>query len=508
MSAELQPRPALTPPPPPPGAGPAPVEKPPRPPDAFDRFGERVGERVNPIIVKEIRQGLRTRAFWIFFSLMLFGCLVISLVAAATTEAYSNDGKGYFMAYDVCLALVLFFVIPYSAFRSMAREREEETWVLLTLTGLGPKAILRGKMGSFMLQGGLYACAAAPFLLFSYYLNGIDLPTIVLAVAAAVTWQLFLTAVCVSMATLAESKLVRGVLHFFTLAILLQGTGMGIGATAGMMEGLRDFWLKEAAPALACGILFGLASWGVLLYEAAAARMSLLTESYARGPRIAMLAQLLGMLGFFIWGTLASKEAGVSSAGAVACSAQLMVVGLFIASDHDGMARSLWLKRPRLSLFKPGALRGFRLVVLCFAAITAVFMVLVVVTNGSSKEFALVVAAPAYGALYIALPMILARLVKAAPGQRPALTRVLAIGLFVLGAGGPPLFSALFGGDGDAPLINVLNPIVGLVNLGDEKGDALFQLVVLWGITLAMVLLAHEMARKQDNPPRPVEVKA
>jgi hypothetical protein len=181
---------------------------------------------------------------------------------------------------------------------------------------------------------------------------------------------------------------------------------------------------------------------------------------------------------------------------------------LFIASDHDGMARSLWLKRPKFSLFKPGALRGFRLVMLCFAAITAVFMALCIVTQGTGKEFALVVAAPAYGALYVSLPMILARLVRAAPGQRPALTRVLAIGLFVLGAGGPPLFSALFGGDGDAPLINVLNPVVGLVNLGDEKGDAPLQLVVLWGLTLAVVLLAHEMARKLDNPPRPIEVTA
>jgi len=472
-----------------------------RPPDAFDRFGERVGERVNPIIVKEIRQGLRTRAFWIFFSLMLFACLVVSLVAAATTEAYSNDGKAYFIAYDVCLALVLFFVIPYSAYRSMAREREEETWVLLTLTGLGPKAILRGKMGSFMLQGGLYASAAAPFLLFSYYLNGVDLPTIVLGVAAAITWQLFLTSVCVSMATLAESKMVRGVLHFLTLGILLQGTFMGIGSTVSMVDGLRELMLKDAAPALALGVLFGLGSWGVLLYESAAARMSLLTESYARGPRIAMLVQLLGMMGFFCWGALASKEPGVAAAGAIACSAQLMVIGLFIASDHDGMARSLWLTG-RASLFRPGALRGYRLVMLCFALLAGVFMTLVIVGKGQWRELALALAAPAYGALYVALPMILARLVRSAPGQRPALTRVLAIGLFVLGAGGPPLFSALFGGDGDAPMINIFNPIVGLVNLGDEKGDALTQLVLLWGVTLALVLLAHELVRKLDNPPK------
>src|SRR5262245_11512527 len=116
-----------------------------RAPDAFDRLGERIAERVNPIIVKEIRQGLRTRAFWIFFSLMLIACVIISLIAAATGEGWTNRGKTYFLVYDVCLGFVQFFVILYSAYRSMVRECEEETWVLLTLTGLGSRRILRGK---------------------------------------------------------------------------------------------------------------------------------------------------------------------------------------------------------------------------------------------------------------------------------------------------------------------------------------------------------------------------
>jgi ABC-type transport system involved in multi-copper enzyme maturation permease subunit len=493
---------------PPPAAPPAPARPPRHAPDALDRLGERLGEKVNPIVVKEIRQGLRTRAFWIFFSLMLFACLVISLVAVATSESYAAEGKAYFVAYDVCLGLVLFFVIPYSAYRSMAKEREEETWVLLTLTGLGPRAILRGKMGSFMVQGGLYASAAAPFLLFSYYLNGIDLPTIVLAVAGAVAWQLFLTSVCVSIATLAESKVVRSVLHFVTLGILLQGLWAGLGTTFGLVESLRDMLGNDAAPVVAVSVLFGLSSWSVLLYEAAAARMSLLTESYARGPRLAMLGQLLGMVALFAWGVLASRERELPAVGAIVCSAQLLLVGLFVASDHDGMARSLWLKGPRVSLLKPGALRGFRLVLLCYALLAGVFTLLQLAVGGEVKHLAVVLAAPAYGALYLALPMILARLVRSSPAQRPALTRVLAVGLFVLGAGGPPLFSALFGGDADSPLLNLLNPVVGLINLGEEKSDALLQLAVLWGLTLAAVLLAHELARRLDNPPPLAEVKA
>ena len=172
----------------------------PRAPDALDRLGERIGERANPIIVKEIRQGLRTRAFWVFFSLMLIACVIISLVAVATTDGWPMKGRVYFIAYDICLGLVQFFVIPYSAYRSMAREREEETWVLLTLTGIGPRRILRGKMSSFMLQGVLYTSAAAPFLLFSYYLNGIDLPTILVVMIVGVAWQLLLISIAVSVA--------------------------------------------------------------------------------------------------------------------------------------------------------------------------------------------------------------------------------------------------------------------------------------------------------------------
>jgi len=42
-----------------------------RTPDALDVFGARLADRINPIVVKELRQHLRTRTFWVFFSLML-----------------------------------------------------------------------------------------------------------------------------------------------------------------------------------------------------------------------------------------------------------------------------------------------------------------------------------------------------------------------------------------------------------------------------------------------------
>ena len=81
-------------------------------PDAFDRFGEKLADTVNPIVVKEVRQGLRTRVFWLFFSLMLVVNLFISLVCFAMAEENANIGKGAFIAFFVVLAFVQFFIIP------------------------------------------------------------------------------------------------------------------------------------------------------------------------------------------------------------------------------------------------------------------------------------------------------------------------------------------------------------------------------------------------------------
>ncbi|MFY0581334.1 hypothetical protein ACN28S_50140 [Cystobacter fuscus] len=180
------------------------------------RWLARWAERLNPLVVKEVRQGLRSRVFWLSFGLMLLACFIISLAAYVATieEGLKPQGRTFFLAFFFCLGMVHFFLLPYGAYRSLAREREDETWVLLLLTGLGPRRILRGKVASCTVQGGLYASAVGPFLLFSYYLNGIDLPTLLLVLVLGACWFLFLTVVAVCTATLAEGRMGRGLAHW------------------------------------------------------------------------------------------------------------------------------------------------------------------------------------------------------------------------------------------------------------------------------------------------------
>jgi hypothetical protein len=467
-------------------------------PDAFARAAERVADRVNPIVVKEVRQGLRTRTFWIFFAVMLLANLTISLVAWAAAEESARIGQGAFIGYFVCLACVQFFVIPYSAYRSMSREAEEETWVLLTLTGLGPRRILAGKVGSFVLQGALYASAAAPFLLFSYYLNGIDLLTIVAALAGAAGYHLFWVAVAVSMATLAQVRVVRGLLHFVLLGLLLLGLGLGIGFGVGAAEASRRlfadgvFWLVSSA------LLFGGVTTGMVLFELAAARLSLPTEDYARGPRRWFLVQVVGLLASFLLGYWTVGDLEVLEAGAVCSAGHGLFVGLAVAADRDGMARTHWAKGGRRSLFTPGALRGYVLVVLCLLGVGGVYAV-----AGLEKAFTrpgemgVICAAPAFALIYFAAPQVIARWVPHSPSQTALLVPVLAFGLFVLGVGLPMLVGALFA-EADDVTFNLLNPIIGLGNIERAKDDA--PTLVLWPWTAALGLVAWSFAalRRRD----------
>lgn len=469
-------------------------------PDALDAFGERLADRVNPIVVKEVRQGLRTKVFWIFFSLMLVSCLAISLIAFAASDGLAdNTGQATFVAYFVALGCVQFFIIPYVSYRSMSREAEDETWVLLTLTGLGPRRILAGKLTSAVLQGSLYASAAAPFLLFSYFLNGIDLPTILVGVAVAMAYQVFLVAVSVSLATLAESRLVRALLHFVLLGVLLQGLGFGIAGAVGLGEVARrasssfEFWLASGA------VLFGMVTTGLLLFESAAARLALPTEDYARGPRLTYAVQFVGLVGLFVLTWLLTNEEDVLVIASLCTAVYATFVGLFVGTDRDGMARVHWATGSRYSPLKPGGLRGYAVVVLLLLLATGVYLSLAVHDGRlRAEEFLVLASAPAFALLMVSLPLLVARWVPHPPWQTPAMVRIVFLGLLVLMTGVPPLLGEMVA-EADDAFLNALNPIVGLVNIGKAGNPGESLALLVWGVALGAGALAWSSLRSRDT---------
>lgn len=429
---------------------------------------------------------------------MLLACLGISLVAFVTADEAEKAGLVTFFAFYTALSGVQHFVIPYTAYRSMAREQEDETWVLLSLTGLGPRRILAGKLTSFVLQGLLYASAAAPFLLFSYYLNGIDLPTIAIAITLGGAFQVFLVSVAVSIATLAESRLVRSLLHFVVLGALALGAISGTSLTIAAADELHrrvpdaEFWLAAGSA------LFAMVTTALLLFESAAARLSMPTEPYARGPRVLFALQALGGLAAFVVAWILDGDDDILAGAAVTFACYLAFVGLFIASDRDSMARNHWAASGRWALLAPGGLRGFVLVLLVLLVGTAVLVgCFGQETNSSAEVLNVILGAPAYVVLYLSASLVLARLIPHPPWQTPAMVRLVALGLFTIGAGVPPLVGAVVS-EGDDRTLNMLNPVVGLVNAARDGNDGLVQVVVVWGVAAVVLVVALAVLLKRD----------
>ena len=123
---------------------------------------------------------LKSRQFVITFSLVLLcGWLwsIIGIAPVGPEVYYSFDGPEMFYGYYVILAFPLIVIVPYGAFRSLAGEREDRTYELLSITA-PPARNCERKAGHVTVQMLVYLSAISPCLAFTYMLRGIDIVTI------------------------------------------------------------------------------------------------------------------------------------------------------------------------------------------------------------------------------------------------------------------------------------------------------------------------------------------
>lgn len=480
---------------------------------------EALTERLNPIIVKEVRQGLRTKIFWIAFGLMLLSCFVISVVAYGTSldARVSRPGQAFFFAYFLCLSVVHFFVIPYSAYRSLAREREEETWVLLSLTGIGARRIIRGKVGSFLAQALLYGSAVLPFLLFSYYLNGIDLPTILIVTLLGGTYTVFLTCVAVSAASIADSRLMRGLVHFGVLGALLFGAGVGLSAAGQLAFDSAQLFREKEFKYVLGAALWAMVTYGLLMYQAATARLSLPTEDYAKGPRLALLLQMAGSaaIAVYIW-FFEGKDHEIPLVFQMLMMLGTFGVGVFMLSGADAV-HEVHYRRGGWSLLRPGTVRALRFVALLVGGITALWLVLYSFSPDLPGDAApgmyFILATAAYVLMYLSAPIVIARLSGVWALSTPAGVRVLTLVLGVLGVGLPPLVALVVGAKPEDPALNLFNPIIGSVNFVDRPWTAdryvmgPGSLIAVVGVALILTFTADLLLSSRERQARELRTR-
>ncbi|MEX2175695.1 MAG: hypothetical protein WD872_15125 [Pirellulaceae bacterium] len=349
----------------------------------FEAVLDRVGDRLNPILVKEARQAMKSRQFVVTFSLLLiFGWLWTVLFIAFGVPAifYAPVGPGVLTGYYVVLSIPLLIVVPYAAFRSLAAEREDGTYELLSITALTSRQIVLGKLGSALLQMMVYYSALAPCIAFTYLMRGIDVVTIALFLTYTFLASLFLSILGLTMATVTRSRHWQVLLSVvFVMALLVFGFfwDMAIISTIVNAESMPydnvDFWVANL-----CGLSFYIPA-ALLLLMISAGQITFASENRSTPIRIVLLVPQLLLLGWFIYFWLRFGQDDPLYALPCLAGIYWAVCGAFLTGETAQLSPRAMRQLPQslvgrmaFTWFNPGAGTGYMFAVINLLAVLLV----------------------------------------------------------------------------------------------------------------------------------------
>ena len=288
----------------------------------IDQWLESASDYLNPILVKETRQALKSRQFVLWFLLLLAACWAITILGIAMLGPgvlYSASGGVMFLAYFFVLAFALIVVVPFAAFRSLAAEQEDNTRDVLMVSALTPLQVINGKLGSAGLQIVVYLSALSPCLAFTYLLRGIDLLTILYLPALAVAVSILLSMLGLLLAS-ASKKRYSQVLTSVGLVSMLIGAFLlcSTFALAAIQDYVLDF--RDAGFWAATAMIFNLGLCAFLLaYFGAAGMNSFSSSNRSTALRRVLFFTQACFIGWMasVWLTTNNEEEVLVVAGAI-----------------------------------------------------------------------------------------------------------------------------------------------------------------------------------------------
>ena len=181
----------------------------------------KVGGRMNPIAVKELRQISRGK----FLTVILIGALLTQLTVTAAVTFYSrgsaDPGPQLFLALLVVLTAVCDLPIPaYAGFR-LTKERSASNRDLLFITTLKPASIVWGKLLSAAVIAALIYSVCMPLMAMTYMLRGVDLPSAFMLIAVFYLYTLQFTQVGIMIGCMPGNRIARWLVGIIGLLIIV-----------------------------------------------------------------------------------------------------------------------------------------------------------------------------------------------------------------------------------------------------------------------------------------------
>lgn len=361
----------------------------------WERRFEWASDWINPIVVKECRQALKSRQFFFSFTLTLIACWLWSIFGVWGNASRAGDLSGavMMMGYFVILSFPLLVIVPFSAFRSLTVEREDKTYELLAVTTLKPRQIVSGKCISALVQMLLYISGVLPCFGFTALLQGIDLPMMGFLFLNIVLGSISLIMFCLMAASIVQERFWQMLMTVFILGSLLSGF-WGAMATLEMMRfagGFTNLLQEREFWPVFVGIVLAQATWWLVYHQIATSQLTFASDNRSTALRVCVVIQQLVYVGWFAYLCWTISKQGVDmfrndEAAFVLLIPALIywfVIGTFATGEPEVLSARVKRQLPESFLgrmftnwFFPGPGRGYLFAVANYATMCLAVVVL------------------------------------------------------------------------------------------------------------------------------------
>lgn len=461
--------------------------------------GVRIDDRLNPILVKEVRQSLRGKYFRVLFWITLgLGTLIgLAVVASLGADEAIETGQVFFMSMFGVLSAAVHCFVPFSAFLSTSAEWDENTYDLLVISNLRPRQIVQGKLLSALIQALLYYSTFGPFLVFAFLLNGVDLLSILALLSGSLATCVALTMLGIAASSLASTKVLRVVLMALFGAGLVIAWMFGMGMAGSIVfqpQMLRDAEGQTAVVAyISIALLIALLGNSIANSRFAHEEENRSTSLRVMSTLIVLCASLWGA--WLHWQFSDPKLVWVCN---VVAAAVIFLPWIFFMTEPEPLGRRIGAHVPRNPLlallatpFLPGGGRAVLLAVLqsALAIGCAVFVLLATSTPSADILTGCAVISLGYGyAFTIAgLPSAVAAFFLERPSARMLLRIFIFLSLPV--AVILPALAGLFLGIGDwTDFEHPFNPLWVMIDFEHQRSGLGGLIVFAAGLIGALLL--------------------
>jgi hypothetical protein len=221
-------------------------------------------DRINPIVIKELRQAVQSRfviaVLLTLLSVQLAAIGIYILASGASLFGFDSGRQSFMMLFGILQVIGIVFVPLYTGTR-LAAERSDINVDLLFITTIKPRSVIAGKMFAAMTLTALIYSACMPFMAFTYFLRGIDLPSIFIslgigfvAVMACAQGAIFVACMPVNR----TFKIIFGLIALTGFGLICFGTMLWVNEILRRGVNGRDFWQVITVMSVVVSFLIGL----------------------------------------------------------------------------------------------------------------------------------------------------------------------------------------------------------------------------------------------------------